>query len=54
MYKISPQFIKSLKFWRKIGNPYTSKLLWYCDSCNMKIEETKYLKHGIDLCVNCK
>lgn len=54
LYKYSPSFAKRIKFWREFGNPYTNKLLWYCDMCNLKIEGTKYRVGNMDICKSCK
>lgn len=33
---------RTTQFWRRFGNMYTQKLIWYCDNCKKKIKGTKY------------
>lgn len=42
-----------MRFWRSLGNPYTNKLLWYCDICDMKIEGDKYIEGNMEICKIC-
>lgn len=62
-YKYSPTFIKSLKFWRKLGNPYSQKAIVHCDYCGLNVLKTNFqfpncgAKYGeVDgkqLCIPC-
>lgn len=42
--------IYTTNFWRKFGNMYTRRLVWYCDFCKKKITGNKYEYIGEHFC----
>ncbi len=52
-WQIIAQFSNKLlvlnnRFWRRFGNEYSQRLIWYCDICKNEIKGTKYEKRDKD------